>query len=61
MSQRLVEAFSLGVGYEKKEVVGNLSFHIDSGDYLCIIGHNGAGKTTLMNILTIISVRIHII
>ncbi len=35
-------------GYGKEPVLKNLSFHIDEGDYLCVVGENGSGKTTLM-------------
>lgn len=34
--------------YENIKVVKELSFSIEKGDYLCIIGENGTGKTTLM-------------
>lgn len=36
------------LGYEGKQVVENLSFQVEEGDYLCIVGENGSGKTTLM-------------
>ena len=38
----------LTLGYEGQEILSNLSFSVDSGDYLCILGENGSGKTTLM-------------
>ncbi len=34
--------------YENNVVVKDLSFTVESGDYLCIVGENGAGKTTLL-------------
>ena len=39
---------NLTVGYDKKTILSNLSFEINSGDYLCIVGENGSGKSTLM-------------
>ena len=39
---------NLSVGYEGKTVVSDLSFTVNAGDYLCIIGENGSGKSTLM-------------
>jgi zinc transport system ATP-binding protein len=38
----------LSVGYEGKSVVCELSFSVNAGDYLCIVGENGSGKSTLM-------------
>ena len=34
--------------YENQTVVSDLSFRVEAGDYLCIIGENGTGKSTLM-------------
>jgi zinc transport system ATP-binding protein len=39
---------SLTLGYDGKEVISDLSFSVNAGDYLCIIGENGSGKSTLM-------------
>ncbi len=41
----------LVVGYEKKAIAKPISFHVEKGDYLCIVGENGAGKTTLLKTL----------
>ena len=38
----------LTIGYEGKTVISNLSFTVNTGDYLCIVGENGSGKSTLM-------------
>lgn len=34
--------------YEGRVVVDQLNFHVNQGDYLCIVGENGAGKSTLI-------------
>lgn len=44
----LITCKDLTLAYENHIVVEDLSFTVNSGDYLCIIGENGSGKTTLM-------------
>ena len=39
------------LGYDGVTVCENLSFSVDKGDYLCIVGSNGSGKSTLMKAL----------
>lgn len=39
---------NLSLGYEGKEIIKDISFEINKGDYLCIVGENGTGKSTLM-------------
>ncbi|MBF1190021.1 MAG: ABC transporter ATP-binding protein, partial [[Eubacterium] sulci] len=39
---------NLSVGYDSKIILENLSFEVNKGDYLCIVGENGSGKTTLI-------------
>ncbi|MGI6691374.1 MAG: ABC transporter ATP-binding protein [Clostridiales bacterium] len=38
----------VSVGYEGQPVAEALTFAVNPGDYLCIVGENGSGKTTLM-------------
>lgn len=42
---------NLTLGYDGKAIVTDLSFYVEKGDYLCIIGENGSGKSTLMKAL----------
>ena len=39
---------NLTLGYNSNVILKNVSFSVEKGDYLCIIGENGSGKTTLM-------------
>ena len=39
---------NLTLGYNSNVILENVSFSVEKGDYLCIIGENGSGKTTLM-------------
>lgn len=42
---------SLKLGYDNNVIIEDLSFEVNAGDYLCIVGENGSGKSTLMRTL----------
>ncbi len=42
---------NLSVAFSKAPVLKDLSFTVDEGDYLCIVGENGSGKSTLIKCL----------
>lgn len=44
----LIKASNLSVGYRGVAVCDNISFEVEKGDYLCIVGENGSGKSTLV-------------
>ena len=44
----IFECENVTLGYEDKIVTSNVSFTIDKGDYVCIVGENGTGKSTFL-------------
>ncbi len=53
-SHPLLSVEDLSTGYAKKTVLENLSFHIEAGERVAVVGRNGAGKSTLL--MTILGV-----
>ena len=47
----LIEVKNLTLGYGPHVVAEKISFTVNNGDYLCILGENGSGKSTLMKTL----------
>lgn len=47
----LLSCEHVSVSYDTSTAVDNVSFSIDEGDYLFVLGENGAGKSTLMRAL----------
>ena len=48
MSTELINCNDLSIGYGTDIVQSHISFKINQGDYVCVIGENGAGKSTLI-------------
>ncbi|HHU22741.1 MAG TPA: ABC transporter ATP-binding protein [Clostridiales bacterium] len=44
----LITCRDLTLSYDGNVVISQLSFQVNSGDYLCIVGENGSGKSTLL-------------
>lgn len=44
----LLSCNNLKISYDNKEIISNLSFNVESGDYISIVGENGVGKSTLI-------------
>ncbi|MBQ9898780.1 MAG: ABC transporter ATP-binding protein [Ruminococcus sp.] len=47
----ILECKNLTASYDGVNVIEGLSFKINEGDYLCILGENGSGKSTLIKCL----------
>lgn len=44
----MLKVTGLCAGYGKTQVINDLSFHVDAGEVVTLIGANGAGKTTTL-------------
>src|SRR6266545_3506434 len=54
----LLDVQGLEAGYGKKTVLHGVSFHVNEGEIVAMLGHNGAGKsTTLKTILGLLPAR----
>jgi ABC-2 type transport system ATP-binding protein len=51
MAEPFVVAERLGKSFDTKLVLDNVSFEIDAGDVVGVLGKNGAGKTTLLELV----------
>lgn len=47
----LIKCENVTLSYEKNIVMQDLSFSLEKGEYLCIVGENGSGKSTLVKAL----------
>lgn len=47
----LISVNNLSLAYDKENVCSDLTFDINQGDYLCVVGENGSGKSTLIKAL----------
>ena len=50
-NMKLLEVKDISKSFEQKEVLKNISFNIEQGKIVGLLGKNGAGKTTLIKLL----------
>ncbi len=46
-----LEVKDLSFDYPDKNILSDISFKVDEGDFLCILGTNGTGKSTLLKLM----------
>ena len=53
MSEKVIEVKNISFSYSKDSplIFENISFSVEKGDILCVLGPNGTGKTTLIKTL----------
>ena len=49
--QNLQKVYTTRFGAQKVQALSNVSFTVESGEFVAIMGESGSGKTTLLNIL----------
>lgn len=48
----IIEAKGITLAYDGYTAAENVSFTLNRGDYLCVVGENGSGKSTLLKAVT---------
>jgi branched-chain amino acid transport system ATP-binding protein len=48
----LLEVKSLGVRYDKAQILKDVSLNVDAGEFVGLVGPNGAGKSTLLRAIS---------
>jgi len=48
MSNPAIEVNGLSVSFNRKKVLNDLTFSVESGEFVAVVGPNGSGKTTMI-------------
>ena len=51
MKNKVLEVKDLSFSYPDKSILHRLSFDVDAGEFMCIVGTNGTGKSTLLKLI----------
>lgn len=46
--ERVLEVEGVGIDYNGRNVLDDVSFYVQRGEFLCLLGPNGAGKSSLL-------------
>lgn len=47
----IIEVKNLSFSYNSNQILKNISFNIEKGDFVCVVGSNGTGKSTLLKLI----------
>ncbi len=47
----MIEVKNVRAGYDNKQVLNDITFNVDKGECLSVVGQNGCGKSTLLRVL----------
>jgi putative ABC transport system ATP-binding protein len=50
----MIDGLDICKKFGDREIIKNLNFHIDSGEFVCFSGESGKGKTTLLHMIGLI-------
>lgn len=51
MKTTLIDIENVSFQYDYTQVLKNISFRVEEGDFLALLGPNGSGKSTLLKII----------
>lgn len=51
MTKTIIELKNVSFQYEYTQVLKNISFRVEEGDFLALLGPNGSGKSTLLKLI----------